>query len=151
MAAKKVHIRVVTPTGVLVDDHVDLAIMRCITGDLGVMGGHESRSGVLDYGVLRLVKGSKERQVAVHGGLVKILKAEPTQLTILTDAAERSEKIDLERAKAKLSRSQSVISEKADDESAVSHAKVSQKKALVRIEVASVSAVSDAEWNEEGG
>ena len=69
---KKIRLRVVTPEAVKEQMDVDMVIMRCKTGDLGVLHGHENCSAVLDYGVLRVLNDGTERRMAVFGGLVQI-------------------------------------------------------------------------------
>ena len=86
MPEKKVHLRVVTPEEVKVDEKADMIIMRCTTGDMGILPGHESRSAVLDYGVLRILDGNDERRLAVFGGLAEVKN---DVVTILTSVAER--------------------------------------------------------------
>ena len=72
MSEKKIHLRIVTPEAVKAEMDVDMAIMRCKSGDLGVMAGHENLSAVLDYGVLRIKDDEVELRMAVFGGIVQI-------------------------------------------------------------------------------
>ena len=85
MTAKKLRLRIVTPEQVMTDGDADMVIMRCTTGDMGILPGHEACSAALDDGTLRVLDGGGERRVAVHGGVATI---QNDVLTILTNAAE---------------------------------------------------------------
>ena len=88
---QKVHLRIITPVEVKVDQDVDLVIMRTITGDLGVLPRHEMQLCVLDDGFLRMMNGRKEQTIAVFGGMAEITG---TSVTILTDEAHWPEDVD---------------------------------------------------------
>ena len=93
MKEKKIRLRVITPETVKFDDKVDMVIMHCNTGYMGIMAGHEPRSAVLDYGIMRILDGAQEeRQLAVFGGLAEV---RDNLLTVLTSEAQWPHEIDL--------------------------------------------------------
>ena len=97
MAEKKILLRVITPTEIKFDDQADMVVMRCTTGDLGVLPGHEARTAVLDFGVLRIYSGTADiRVMAVYGGLAEIKK---DVVTILANDAEWPHDIDAQSAR----------------------------------------------------
>ena len=65
MPEKKLQLRIVTPVKVKADQPADMVIMRCTSGDMGVLPGHEPRSAVLDYAPVRIRADGCERQIAV--------------------------------------------------------------------------------------
>ena len=133
MPEKKVQIRFVTPEEVKVDEKADMIIMRCTTGDMGILPGHESRSAVLDYGVLRILDGNNERRLAVFGGIAEVKK---DVITILTSVAERPE--DINRALAEEDRAKAIRRlESAEDDIEIRSSQVLLRRSLVRIEVSS--------------
>jgi len=133
MPEKKVHLRIVTPEEVKVDEKADLVIMRCTTGDLGIMVGHEPRSAVLDYGVLRILDDDAERRLAVFGGIAEV---KDDVVTILTSIAERPE--DIDRALAEEDRENAELRlENAEDDIEIQSSQVLLRRSLVRIEVSS--------------
>jgi len=133
MPEKKVHLRIVTPEEVKVDEKADMVIMRCTTGDMGILPGHESRSAVLDYGVLRILDGNDERRLAVFGGLAEVKN---DVVTVLTNIAERPE--DINRALAEEDREKAERRlESAEDDIEIQSSQVLLRRSLVRIEVSS--------------
>ena len=94
---QKLQVKVVTPRGTKVDERADMVILRCTTGDMGILPGHQPFSMLLDYGVLRMVQQDRERILAVYGGIAQV---KGDQITILTDGADWPEEIDPVRAEA---------------------------------------------------
>ena len=133
MAAKKLRLRIITPAHIKVDEDVDMVIMRCTTGDMGVLAGHEAHSAALVYGTLRILNQGAERRVAVHGGVASIRN---NVLTILTNDAEWPEDIDRALAEADREAAERRLQEKADDLE-IQHDQVLLRRALVQIEVSS--------------
>ena len=144
MAEKKVRLRIVTPAKIKVDEEVDMAIMRCTTGDMGVLPGHEARSAALQYGSLRLFSGGAERKIAVYGGVAAI---QNDVLTILTEDAEWPEDIDRARAEADREQAERRLQERVDDVE-IGYDQVRLRRALVQIEVSSSTLDSKDEQEE---
>jgi F-type H+-transporting ATPase subunit epsilon len=112
---KTIKVSVVTPDGPVYESDVEMVITKAQSGELGILPGHIPMVAPLAIGVVRLKKaGSKEEElVAVTGG---ILEVRPEKVTILAQAAEKAEDIDVERAqKAKERAEQRMISQKAED------------------------------------
>jgi F-type H+-transporting ATPase subunit epsilon len=131
MAEAKVRLRIVTPVNVKVDQDTDMVIMRCVSGDLGVLPGHMPLSAALCYGVLRIIYGGGERKIVVHGGFVTI---QNDVVTILTKDAEWPNEIDLARAHADLEHAKQRLREQIDEK----EYKIDQmllRRALVQIEI----------------
>jgi F-type H+-transporting ATPase subunit epsilon len=141
MADKKIHLRVITPTEIKFDEKVNMAIMRCTTGDLGVLAGHEARSAVLDFGILRIFSDiSDMRMIAVYGGLVEI-KADV--VTILANDAEWPQDIDFEAACAEQEGLERKLRAKNDGEYLdIQRDQIKLRRALVQIEVSSYPLIS---------
>lgn len=107
VADKKIELRVITMKATGGGDNykcygpVDMAIMRCTTGDLGILPGREDISAVLnDYGTLRILTESSESRMIVYGGIVQLKNG---VLTILTEQAEWPEEINQSIAEKDLS------------------------------------------------
>ena len=128
---QKVLLRVITPAEVKVDQEVDMVIMRATTGEMGVLSGHEARSAVLNDGVMRILNDGVERRLTVFGGMAEI---KDNIITVLTDASEWPEEIDLKRAEADRDRSELRLREKVEDAEMQSD-QVRLRRSLVRIEV----------------
>lgn len=141
MATRKVRLRIITPEQIKVDEDVDRVIMRCTTGDMGILPGHEAYSTTLNYGVLRILAGGVERRIAVYGGLATI---QNNVLTILTIGAEWPEDIDRLHAEADREHAERRLQERTDDIE-IQHDQVLLRRALVQIEVCSYSPTSEDE------
>ena len=133
MNKNKIRLHILTPNETKVDEDVDMVIMRCTTGDMGILPGHETRSAVLDYGIMRILDDGSERWIAVYGGLAVI---QDDVLTILTQDAEWPEEIDLTRAQANREHAERRLQEKTDDLEIQSD-QVLLRRALVQIEAGS--------------
>ena len=97
METKKLHLRVATRKKMKYDRDADMVIMRCITGDMGILPGHEPCSAILDDGVLRIRDGDDERKMAIFGGVMQV---KDDVVTVLANEAQWPEDIDLSRAQA---------------------------------------------------
>jgi len=144
LSAKKVRLRIVTPEQIKVDEDIDMIIMRCTTGDMGVLPGHEARSAALRYGILRIFNGGVERRIAVYGGLAVV---RDDVLTILTSDAEWPEDVDRVRAEADREHAERRLRERADDIE-IQHDQILLRRALVQIEVSSFNYTDEGESDE---
>ena len=130
MAENKIALKVITPNRQMFNGEADMVIMRTASGDVGIMHGHQPMVTVLDYGVMRIQnEGEEDKNAAVFGGFAQIDKE---GITVLTDIAEWSDEIDLERAEQARKRAEERLSKKANDLD-VLRAELALKRALVRI------------------
>src|SRR5437588_7013383 len=77
------------------DDNVDMVVAPSVDGQVGILPHHAPLLTVLQVGELRIVRGSDEQSIVVAGGFMEVLH---NKVTILADAAEHSEEIDLAQA-----------------------------------------------------
>ena len=127
----KVRLRIITPDSVKTDEEADMVIMRCVTGDLGVLPGHMPLSAALSYGALRALNNGGERAIVVHGGFVTI---QDDVVTVLTKNAEWPYEIDLPRAHADRERAEQRLREHID-ENEYNYNQLLLRRALVEIEI----------------
>lgn len=133
VAEKKIELRVIAPT--MATDKspykfkktVDMVIMRCTTGDMGILPGRMPVSVVLGTGILRIFDEDTERHMAVIGG---VAHASDDVLTVLSDAALKPEEIDTEKVKAEMTELQRLRDETPDLKE-----KDSYKKEIYRCQV----------------
>jgi F-type H+-transporting ATPase subunit epsilon len=92
-------LEVVTPERALVRESVAEVQLPGILGYLGILPGHTPLLTELGIGPLIYKKGSESGYIAVIGGFAEVL---PERVTVLAEAAERSEEIDAARARADL-------------------------------------------------
>ncbi len=93
----KLSLKIVTPSRIMFDGEADMVIVRTKSGDVGILHGHQPMVTVLDYGVMKIQNDGQEDKVAtVFGGFAEI---NSEGVSILTDIAEWSDEINVERAR----------------------------------------------------
>ncbi len=135
--AKKINIRIVTPTRSLIDEPVDMVIMRGIEGDLGILPGHEPLTTVLAIGSIKLINEGEERIATILGGFAEV-GAE--KITILSDAAEWPNEIDVHRAEEAKERALTRIQQRPEG-CDISRAELALRRSLVRLDVSTYTII----------
>ncbi|MCD7034660.1 F0F1 ATP synthase subunit epsilon [Metabacillus sp. GX 13764] len=128
---KTVPVNVVTPDGPVYEAQVEMVSVKAKSGELGVLPGHVPMVAPLEIGAVRLKKDGATELVAVSGGFIEV---RPDNVTILAQAAEASEEIDLERARAAKDRAERRLNETSDKVD-FHRAQVALRKAINRIDV----------------
>ena len=114
---------------VYTEEGVDEVIAPGIEGELTVLPHHAPLLTMIKAGVLRLVKGGDETDVAITGGFLEV---KDDRVTILADAAERAEEIDAVRAEEARRRAERTLEERGSTEELVAAA-ASLQRALLRL------------------
>jgi F-type H+-transporting ATPase subunit epsilon len=140
MAGKKLHLKIITPEQVKLDEKADMVIMRCTTGDMGILPGHQACSAILDYGVMRIMDDDNERRIAVFGGIAQVRNDE---VFILANDAQWPEDIDHAHAKRERELAERQIRDSEDDVE-IQRNQVLMRRTLVQMEVSSYPLVSKA-------
>jgi F-type H+-transporting ATPase subunit epsilon len=92
-------LEVVTPEREIVRESVAEVQLPALSGYLGILPGHTPLLTELGIGPLIYKKNSESAYIAIIGGFAEVL---PERVTVLAQAAERSEEIDAGRARADL-------------------------------------------------
>ena len=114
------------------EEGVERLIVPGVEGELGVLTLHAPLLTMIQPGVLRIVKGGDEVEMAITGGFIEVRQ---NRVTILADAAERAEEIDAVRAEEARRRAQRVLEERISEED-LARAEASLARALARLKVA---------------
>lgn len=130
---KTVKVSVVTPDGPVYDGEAEIVSVRGKSGDLGIMPNHIPLVTPLTVNPVRLKKDGSTQLVAVHGGFIEV---RPEQVTILAQAAELPDKIDVNRARAAKERAEQRLNEAKQDEIDFARAELALRRAMTRLEVA---------------
>ena len=85
---------------------VDMVVLPGAAGEMGILPHHAPVLAMLKYGVIKIRKDGKEDLFAVAGGLAEV---QPDIVTILADAAENVEDIDITRAQAAKKRAEDAL------------------------------------------
>ena len=97
MADKKLEISVITPDATEHDKYkfqgqADMIILRCRTGDLGILPGRVACSAILAEGPLRIYDETDVKKIAIMGG---VFHFENDTLTVITQKAFLPGEIDI--------------------------------------------------------
>jgi F-type H+-transporting ATPase subunit epsilon len=117
---------------VYTEDGVDEVVAPGIAGELTVLPSHAPLLTMIKPGIMRLVKGSEETDVAITGGFLEV---KDDRVTILADAAERAEEIDTVRAEEARRRAERALEERVGTEELAAAAAALQR-ALLRLRAA---------------
>lgn len=103
----KLQLAVVTAEGESFSGEVDMVVAPGEVGEFTVLPSHARMISTLVPGVLRFQQVGDSVSLALTGGFLEV---SDNRVTILADAAERDDAIDLERAEAALARAQERVS-----------------------------------------
>jgi len=111
------------------DEGVDEVVAPGIEGELTVLSQHAPLLTMIKPGVLRIVKGSDDVDMAITGGFLEV---RDDRVTILADAAERAEDIDSVRAEEARRRAERALEERESKVELV-EAAAELQRALIRL------------------
>ena len=94
-------------------DDVDIVVLPGAAGEMGILPHHAPVLTTLKYGVIKVRRHGKEELFAVAGGVAEV---QPSIVTILADAAENIEEIDIVRAKAAKKRAEDALANLSPEE-----------------------------------
>jgi F-type H+-transporting ATPase subunit epsilon len=125
-------LEIVTPTRLLVKDAAEEAQIPGLSGYLGILPGHAPLITELAVGVITYKANGESHTLSVAWGFAEVL---PDKVTILAEAAERPEEIDVQRAQeAKVRAAQRLKS--SDSEVDYTRAEDALQRAETRLNVA---------------
>jgi F-type H+-transporting ATPase subunit epsilon len=111
-----------------------MVVLPGAAGEMGVLPHHAPVLAILKYGVIKIRKDGKEDLFAVAGGLAEV---QPDLVTILADAAENVEDIDITRAQAAKKRAEDALTQlKPEDHDAYLRMEAALRRSNLRLDVA---------------
>ena len=112
---------------------VDIVILPGAAGEMGILPHHAPVLTILKYGVIRLRQNGKEELFTVAGGMAEV---QPNIVTILADAAENVEDIDITRAQAARKRAEEALRTlKPEDHDAYLRMEAALRRSNLRLDV----------------
>ena len=124
-------LEIVTPEEKIYSEDVDMVTLPGSEGELGVYPKHVPLLTALVAGELRVLKGGRESSMAIGEGFVEI---RADSVSVLTDMALESEKIDITAAEAAVERAKAAMKEDQTPEQ-VAAIQASLQKALAQLHV----------------
>jgi len=113
---------------------VDIVILPGVAGEMGILPHHAPVLTILKYGVIKIRQSGKEELFAVAGGMAEV---QPDIVTILADAAENVEDIDITRAKAAKKRAEDALAGiKPEDHDTYLTMEAALRRSNLRLDVA---------------
>lgn len=104
----KLNVEVVSAERVVFTGEANMVVAPGSEGVLGILPRHASLLTTLAPGALRIKQDGDEIDIAVSGGFLQVHN---DRVEVLTDAAERAEEIDLQRAEEARQRAQRALAE----------------------------------------
>lgn len=112
---------------------VDIVILPGVAGEMGILPHHAPVLAILKYGVIKIRRNGKEELFTVAGGLAEV---QPDIVTILADAAENIEEIDITRAQAAKKRAEDALAHlKPEDHDAYLRMEAALRRSNLRLDV----------------
>jgi F-type H+-transporting ATPase subunit epsilon len=113
---------------------VDIVILPGVAGEMGILPHHAPVLAILKYGVIKIRQNGTEELFAVAGGLAEV---QPTIVTILADAAENIEEIDITRAQAAKKRAEDALAKiTPEDHDSYLRMEAALRRSNLRLDVA---------------
>ena len=91
----QIHLEVVTPTGPVVSEEVDIVTAPGVGGEFGVLANHAPFLSTIKTGTLSYKKDKVTKYLMVFGGFSEVSN---NKITFLVESAEFGQDIDVERA-----------------------------------------------------
>lgn len=104
---------IVSQNRLVYEGDVDIVMLPGESGDMGILPNHSPLLSILKLGVIKVRTGKDEEVFTVTGGIAEV---QPEIVTILADAAEHVEEIDVARSEAAKKRAEALLAQGPPDE-----------------------------------
>jgi F-type H+-transporting ATPase subunit epsilon len=133
--AESIHLEVVTPSGPIVSDDVDIVSAPGYGGDFGVLANHAPFLSTIKIGSLIYKKDGRDNYLMVSGGFCEVSN---NKITFLVESAEAGKQIDVDRALRAKERAEKRLAEAKTQTEKINmaRAQAALQRAIARIRVA---------------
>ncbi|MBE3067006.1 MAG: F0F1 ATP synthase subunit epsilon [Chloroflexi bacterium] len=97
---------IVSQDRMVFEGDVDIVVLPGTDGEMGILPHHAPLLTTLKIGIIKVRSGGKEEVFTVAGGVAEV---QPDIVTVLADAAENVEEIDVARAEAARKRAEEIL------------------------------------------
>jgi F-type H+-transporting ATPase subunit epsilon len=104
---------IVSQDRLVFEGDADIVIVPGALGEMGILPGHAPLLSALELGVIRVKMGQEEEVFTVTGGFIEV---QPDIVTIMADAAENVEEIDVDRAQQAMERAERLLDEYSEED-----------------------------------
>ena len=137
MAEKTFRLEIISPDRIFYTNDVLMVEYNTVEGEVGVYAEHIPMTQIIAPGRLIITEENGQRTAALLSGFVEIT---PDKVTILAEAVEWPQNIDIARAERARDRAQQILSAE-EDEQILLLAEAALKRALVRLDIAAAAEV----------
>jgi F-type H+-transporting ATPase subunit epsilon len=131
----QIHLEVVTPTGPIIADEVDIVTAPGFGGEFGVLANHAPFLSTIKTGSLNFKKDKQTRYLMVSGGFAEVSN---NKITFLVESAEYGHDIDVDRAIRAKERAEKRIAQAIQHSEKINRARAEAalQRAIARIRTA---------------
>ena len=126
-----IHCEIISQDRIVFQGDVDIVVVPGVEGVMGILPNHSPLLSTLQYGIITIRQKNQEEYFTVAGGVVE---ATGSQVTILANAAENVDEINIQRAEDARQRAESSLKEagaaKPEDQAAL---QLALKRSTLRI------------------
>lgn len=126
------HVQVITPEKVLIDEEVQEVIVPTTTGELSILPHHIALVTQLAPGELIIKRNDREEHLVVIGGFIEVSKK---SVTILADFAVSGKDISAVKAQEAKERAEKIMKDKVSEE-VFAEAQAAFRRAILELKVA---------------
>lgn len=136
--AQQIRLEVVTPSGAVVSEDVDIVNAPGYGGDFGVLANHAPFLSTIRIGLLSYEQGKKRENLMISGGFCEVSN---NKITFLVESAEMGRQIDVDRALRAKERAEKRLAKAAQHDDLINRtrAEAALQRALARMKVAKMS------------
>ena len=131
----QINLEVVTPSGPVISDDVDIVTAPGFGGEFGVLANHAPFLSTIKTGTLSYKKDKQTKYLMVSGGFSEVSN---NKITFLVESAEYGHDIDVDRAMRAKERAEKRLAQAVQQEEKINRARAEAalQRALARIRAA---------------
>lgn len=131
---QSLHLEIISPNRTIVNEQVTYVSLPGVNGELGILPEHIPLMTALDIGKLYYRQGSEIYYVFISAGFAEI---SDNKVTVLTEAAEKANEIDVARAQAAKERAKARLL-KSEEDIDMARAEAAMHRAIIRLNISSL-------------
>ncbi len=133
--AETIELEVVTPSGPVVSENVDIVTAPGYGGVFGVLANHAPFLSTIKIGELSYKQEGKERYLMVSGGFCEVSN---NKITFIVESCEKGADIDIDRALLAKERAEKRLAQAKGQQEKINEARAQAalQRALARVQVA---------------
>ncbi|WP_456387283.1 F0F1 ATP synthase subunit epsilon [Desulfolithobacter sp.] len=134
----QIHLEVVTPTGPVISDDVDIVTAPGYGGEFGVLANHAPFLSTIKIGTLSYKKDKQTNYLMVSGGFAEVSN---NKITFLVESAEYGYDIDVERAMRAKERAEKRLAQAQSQSEKINRARAEAalRRAMARLRTAEMA------------